>query len=407
MSKSPPDTSLDTLRELLLTPEQKALEAKLAQLEARLKDREQRIQDVSEVVPEAMQHRQERDNSLGGIIAPVVKAAVQESVRGDPNEMAEALFPIVGPVVRKAIAAALSGPSGEKASYRLEQLFLIHKETGLLLLHEVAPDVVGQDASLVSGMLTAIQDFVHDAFEARAFDGLNTLKVGDLNVWIEWGPQVVAAVALRGSPPETLRQGLLQMLEHLHQTHELPLQTFTGDIAPFKNLEGTVENFLEEEQAPEPPRKIPWLKYGLLALLVGLLIWGGLWWRDGRRWQAFLEQLDDAPGLVVTDHERGWFRFYLHGLRDPLAANPETLLSQTNISPQRVTMLWETYYALEPAFVLQRAKEKLQPPVGVTLTFSDGVLTFGGRLPADWLAEAKRLALVLPGIEKVSVEGEP
>jgi chromosome segregation ATPase len=98
------DTALETLRELLLTPEQKQLgemREKLEHLETRLKDKEQRIQDVSEVVPEAIQHRQQNDDSLGEIIAPVVKAAVQESVKGDPNEMAEALFPIVGPVVRR------------------------------------------------------------------------------------------------------------------------------------------------------------------------------------------------------------------------------------------------------------------------------------------------------------------
>lgn len=401
------DASLETLRELLKTPGEKELETRLAQLEGRLKNKEQRIQDVSEVVPEAMQHRQQHDDSLGEIIAPVVKEAVQKSVRGDPNEMAEALFPIVGPVVRKAIAAALSGGSSEKAAYRLEQFFLIHKETGLLLLHEVVPDVVVQDASLVSGMLTAIQDFVHDAFEAKAFDGLNTLKVADLNVWIEWGPQVVAAVALRGSPPESLRQGLLRMLEQLHQTHELPLQTFTGDSAPFKNLEGAVESFLEEEQAPEPPKKIPWPKYGLFALLAVSLVLGFIWWRDGRRWQTFLTQLDETPGLVVTDHERGWFHFYLHGLRDPLAANPEALLSQRPLDPQRVTMRWESYYALEPAFVLQRAKEKLQPPVGVTLGFNQGELQVGGRIPESWLIEAKRLALILPGVETVVIEGEP
>jgi uncharacterized coiled-coil protein SlyX len=401
------DASLETLRDLLKTPREQELAARLAALEERLENKEQRIQDVSEVVPEAMQHRQQHDDSLGEIIAPVVKEAVQQSVKGDPNEMAEALFPIVGPVVRKAIAAALSGGSSEKASYSLEQFFLIHKETGLLLLHEVAPDVVVQDASLVSGMLTAIQDFVHDAFEAKAFDGLNTLKVGDLSVWIEWGPQVVAAVALRGSPPEGLRQGLLRMLERLHQTHELPLQTFTGDVAPFKNLEGAVEDFLEAEQAPKAQKKIPWPKYALIAALALSLVGGFFWWREGRRWHAFVTQLDDAPGLVVTDHERGWFHFYLHGLRDPLAVNPEALLAQSPLNPQRVTMRWESYYALEPAFILQRATEKLQPPVGVTLSFSGGDLRIGGRIPAPWLAEARRLAAVLPGVEKVIVEGEP
>jgi hypothetical protein len=256
-------------------------------------------------------------------------------------------------------------------------------------------------------MLTAIQDFVHDAFEAKAFDGLNTLKVGDLNVWIEWGPQVVAAVALRGSPPETLRQGLLQMLESLHLSHAVPLETFSGDISPFSNLGGKVEEFLKAQQEAKPEKKIPWVKYSLFVFALGLLVWGFFWWRDGRRWRTFLEQLDAVPGLVVVDYSRNPFGFYVHGLRDPLTFNPDTLLAQTNLNPGRVTMLWESYYALEPQFVLQRSKEKLQPPVGVTLTFKDGQLTVSGNTPQAWLAEAKRLAPFLPGVEHLVVEGEP
>jgi OOP family OmpA-OmpF porin len=48
--------------------------------------------------------------------------------------------------------------------YRVEQVYLIHAETGLLLAHVTAPDLAAPDADVISGV-TAIRDFVGDALE--------------------------------------------------------------------------------------------------------------------------------------------------------------------------------------------------------------------------------------------------
>ena len=50
--------------------------------------------------------------------------------------------------------------------YRVEQVFLVHRETGLLLQHVARSDEV-LDSDMVSGMLTAIQDFVRDSFGGK------------------------------------------------------------------------------------------------------------------------------------------------------------------------------------------------------------------------------------------------
>ena len=73
----------------------------------------------------------------------------------------------------------------------MEQVFLIHKETGLLLCQVSAPNAAMQDADMVSGMLTAIQDFVGDSFTTQKGEELETLQVGELSVWIEQGPQAI------------------------------------------------------------------------------------------------------------------------------------------------------------------------------------------------------------------------
>ena len=50
---------------------------------------------------------------------------------------------------------------------------------------------------MVSGMLTAIRDFVQDAFKSQsATESLDTLRVGELEVWVEQGPHAVLAIYL-------------------------------------------------------------------------------------------------------------------------------------------------------------------------------------------------------------------
>ena len=51
--------------------------------------------------------------------------------------------------------------------YRAEQIFLIHRETGLVLSHVVGPAVATQDPAMVAGMLSAIQQFVKDSFDSK------------------------------------------------------------------------------------------------------------------------------------------------------------------------------------------------------------------------------------------------
>ncbi len=71
--------------------------------------------------------------------------------------------------------------------YRVEQVFLIHAETGLLLEHVSARDLVVQEAELVSSMLSAIQDFVRDSFMPGEGATLRTFSVGEHTVQVEKG----------------------------------------------------------------------------------------------------------------------------------------------------------------------------------------------------------------------------
>ncbi len=389
---------LNTLRHLLLNPEQEKqteLEAQVNALELRVHDRNQRLKDVSEVVPEAIKLRQEQDDSLGEIIKPAVEAAVKNSVKGDPNAMAEALFPIVGPVVRKAIAAALSGKLNEEA-YLLEQVFLIHKETGLLLTHEVAAEIAAQDGDMVSGMLTAIQDFVHDAFAAQAHDGLSTMRVGNVNVLIEWGPKAVAAAVVRGSPPESLRERLLMLLERIHQNQNDTLENYQGDSSAFEGL-SLLESLLAEKKTQ---KRLSTPLIALMFISVTSIALFSIWLIDFLQWRSYLNILSSEPGIIITSEYKRFRTFHISGLKDPLASNPAELLSSTKLESKRVVMNWQAYYALDSDIILARANQRLVPPLGVDLRLDGTVLIFPTHAPPKWLKKAQEQALFIPGIER-------
>src|ERR1700720_282821 len=195
---SPDSHAFEELRHLIVGPEQEGLK----EIQERLDDTGRRIEDVSSVVAEAIQKRREQgDNqALAEALAPPIQDTLRESVRRDPHVLADALFPVMGPAIRKSIAetlramlesfnAALEHSLSWRGSqwrieafrtgkpfaeivlmhsllYRVEQVFLIHRETGLVLNHVVAPAVATQDPDMVAGMLSAIQQFVRDSFKS-------------------------------------------------------------------------------------------------------------------------------------------------------------------------------------------------------------------------------------------------
>ena len=62
----------------------------------------------------------------------------------------------------------------------------------------------------------------------------------------------------------------------------------------------------------------------------------------------------------MTGAERRDGKWLVSGLRDPLAAPPETLLAQARLDPTRVAGRWEPYQALHPAIMLKRLQATLE-----------------------------------------------
>ncbi len=427
---------ITALRDILVGPQKKRID----RLEARLDNPAVRTHEISQHLAEALVLRTGRDNKVARALEPTLADAIKASVQKRPQALADALFPLMGPGIRKAISATIMGmiqsfnqvlnhsvswqglkwrfealrtrkPFAEvvlihSLVYQVEQIFLIHNQTGLVLNHVVAPAVDVQDPDLVSGMLTAIQDFIHDSFSAGEDAGIDTLRVGnERSVWVEKGGRTTLAAVIRGTPPMDLRRELHDVLYRLELKKSDALEGFAGDTGPFTELEDDLSACLQFKLKDEQTRISPWL-WVLLAGLIILTGLGGLRiYEDHQKWRRFIGILGQTPGIVVTQAQRRGGAIHLAGLRDPLAADPLVLLAEAGFDPGRASGRWETYFALEPTFILARARQGLKPPEGVGFELVDGTLKINGTAPYAWIESARRMALLIPGVQAVSADG--
>jgi outer membrane protein OmpA-like peptidoglycan-associated protein len=431
------EKALQELRTLLFSEEQHEIVA----LRERIESSEHRARDVSAVVAEAIQLRRAQGGSheLSAALIPTVEEAVRESVRKDSHVLVEALFPVMGPAIRRSVAEVfrstvesfnqvlestlsirglqwrfeairIGRPYAEVALlrslvYRVEQVFLIHLKTSLVLRHVVDPAVVTQDADMVSSMLSAIRDFVRDSFGTQQSDSLDSLQMGQVQVWIEQGPHAIIAAVIRGQAPQELRLSLKEKLEEAHRLFSRELEEFDGNPAPFEAFRPELAACLTASYRHDKQAKSqPYLSVGVIVLAVLLAGWFGYSAIQNHQWALFVENLRQQPGIVVTSFQESHGRYRIQGLRDPLAADPAALLDQRKLNPRLAEFHWSAFYALDDSLVLKRAIALLQPPAGVTLSVQSGVLHAAGDSSSEWKKSMRERAPLIAGITAVDVQ---
>jgi len=423
---------LNELRRLLLGPEQQ----QLFRLRERMDDPLIRAEELGRVLPDAISLRSAHDSKISRSLRPAIEETLKSSVRRNPRAIADAIFPILGPGIRKAIASTILGMiqslnqmlnhsfsiKGLKwrfealrtrrsfaevillhtLVYRVEQIFIIHRESGIVLQHVVSLETQAQDPDLVSGMLTAIQDFVNDSFNSGNNASLDTLRMGgDQSVWVEQGVHVFLAAVIRGTPPLGLRETFQELLSDLQKTFGERLESFQGDVAPFAILKERLEDLLKTRIRDAKTRISPLLVVIAVVALSGLSFWSYQSWQAHLAWQRYINQVNSEIGIVITDSGKRNGKYYISGLKDPMSIDPESLLSGFNMNSTGVVSTWTPYYALDNASVLKRIRHAIHPPDSVRLSLDNGELTAAGPAGHSWILDFKRRIWTIPGITAV------
>jgi len=390
--QSEDDQPLAELRAILLGPDRDAW----MKLRERLENPHQRAEDVASVLAEAVRLRSDFRRAL----QPILEETLQLSVQRNPRMLADALFPIFGQAIRKAITAELDGmleslsqtleqrvslrslkwrweairtrrPYAEivllrSLLYYVEQVFLIHRKTGLMLQHVAAPSIDAKDPEMVSGMLTAIQDFVRDSVSGAEGENLDTVRMGEVSMVLAYGPDVILAGFARGVIPRSLSRVFQDTLDTIEQQMAGELREFGGETSPFDTCRPQLEACLLGQGKAEEARKggsftARALLFGIPVLVVMALVgWGVYAYLAERKWSDFEQRLGNEPGIVLTETQRRGGVHQIAGLRDPLAADPVALLQSSGLDSRKAALHFVNYNSLEPRFAGQRKFTELK-----------------------------------------------
>ena len=420
---------LDTLKNLLIKPEKKQIQ----RIESRLDDPMVRAKEISQSLPEAISLSVLSSDKISRVLQPVIDDSIKTSVKNNPQALADALAPALGPGIRKAITSTIMGMlqslnqvlnhsfsiQGLKwrfeafrtkkqfaeivmlhtLVYQVEQIFLIHRESGIVLEHVVAKDIMIQDPDLVSGMLTAIQNFVNDSFHTDAQDNLETLRMGsDRSVWIENGERALIAAVIRGTPPLDLRIRYREMVEEIHIKAGSFLEKFNGDPLPFSIFRENLKDGLQSQEKNNQKQTSPLLWCIFIIILSILSIWGFSVFKTHQAWHQYLSRLKNQKGVIVLSAQKQDGKYQIYGLRDPMAKNPQSLLQKKEKDRLTIISHWETFYSLDPEFIFNRAQQILNPPSTVSLALSGNIMVAKGQASQDWIEKFQTTAPTIPGI---------
>ncbi|MER8578935.1 OmpA family protein [Mesorhizobium sp. M1423] len=414
------DPRMETLRQLLVGREI----SELSRVTHLLDEPEQLAAAVGSVLPSAAARALHAQ--LGEALAPAVERAVQRSIQKSPRTLTDILYPVFLPAIRKSIGEKIdqtfqslnetlrhiftwhglkwrleawrTGASFSEVVlkhslvYRVEHVFLINRNSGLLIAHVAADNATSEDPQLISSMLSAIQDFVKDSFNEKEQSGLDTIRFGELRLWSEVGPFATLVAVIRGNPPEELHEIIRDVLLRIHDECSQALEQFDGDSSQLAGVETQLQTCVELKQE-ESNQGFPWL---VVAAVLLVLIPAGGWfflsWQSGQRWQAYVSRLEAQPGIIVAEQTARGGHFYISGLRDPLAADPQALLSGTQVDPARVHSQWQFYQSLDPKFVVKRLMASLTPPDSIRLSIVNDRIVAEGDAPDTWIDRARAAA---------------
>ncbi len=219
--------------------------------------------------------------ALGRALQPEIEEIIIETLKENPKVVVNIVGPLLGKAIRRSIATSLQAlvtsiqrqtsnlfglrklawrweawrkkrPYAEIALahsliYKVEQVFLIHRETGILALHASATDE--DDRDIVSSMLKAMESFVRDSFDLDEDDSLHSIHFGEWELLIKSSPDALLAAAVRGTATPDFHDKLEETLETLSARYGSLIREYEGDPSTLKATFPLLVDCLETETA--------------------------------------------------------------------------------------------------------------------------------------------------------------
>ncbi|UCH88387.1 MAG: hypothetical protein JSV49_08995 [Thermoplasmata archaeon] len=155
------------------------------------------------------------------------------------------------------------GPAPIPTKHDMKDLFLIHAN-GNLISHIGTDSRKSNDKDILSGMLTAIQDFIKDGFSDGADSAseewnLDHMKFGDQNILIERTDYMYIAVVVKGDTGIKIRNEVHDALKTIDLQYSHVLRDWSGSLDNLKGINEILAykfHILKPESRFDPGTKV-------------------------------------------------------------------------------------------------------------------------------------------------------
>ncbi len=395
----------------------------LVRLQAWLRNKTNFAEEIGHILPLSIKNAIENNDQLGKSIEPIVEPLIYRQITQNPKAITNAIYPILGPIIRKHIAESFRKMietvnttlerqfSLKRLKWRIEalftdltfaeivmlrglpfrvkQVFLIHKETGLLIQQASIDGKNTNNSDMIASMLVAIQDFIKDSFSENIDnqETIEAIRLHNFHFWIEDSPLATLAVVFEGTPPEGIRSIFQKNLEKIQLHFLSELKHFNGEVLELPLLQSILDNCLIEQNQEIGYKKLVAFTSIIAIAILFLLIFNIVQYY---KLENFAENLNSQAGIIITKTDKSFCNFYLEGLRDNNAVNPNKIAVEMGIDSNRVHYTWKDYISTDKAILIKRFTTKLQPPKTLNFHFADNTFFINGEAPHYWIIEARK-----------------
>ncbi|TLZ58502.1 MAG: hypothetical protein E6K15_00765, partial [Methanobacteriota archaeon] len=151
-------------------------------------------------------------------------------------------------VMRRRSAAPTKPPAvsvSKEGDAIVEDVFLLNHRDGILIKHEtrrLRPDV---DTDILSGMLTAVQQFVKDALRGDDYADLNEMTVGHMHILIGRGKWLVLAARIEGDGSGSWTARIERCIKDMEDHHWDQLEDWDGDMSLARVLTPYIKKLIQ------------------------------------------------------------------------------------------------------------------------------------------------------------------
>ncbi len=146
---------------------------------------------------------------------------------------------------------------GIDKGFAISDLFLVYVDGRLVKSLSFETQLrENMDEDIMSGMLTAITDFIKDSFKEDS-GALKTLQYGKMTIFLERGVGMYLAVVFHGTPPPELREKMRFLLIRLWEKYKYRLKVWDGSEDGLEDLDIMLEAIMEDRLPGEKPEEAP------------------------------------------------------------------------------------------------------------------------------------------------------